>query len=187
MTKPPAPMNKRALLLGLLPLIAYTVIEEMYGLMAGLIAGVALGLGEIIYELWKYKKVSSLTLISNGLIFVLGGISVISSDGIWFKLQPAILEGIFSLGIWGFLLFGKNLFILLAEKQGATFPEPLKNKMKGLAFRVGLFFAAHAILATYAAFYWTTTEWALLKGVGLTVSFIAYLALEMLVLRMRLS
>ena len=83
---------------GLLPIIAFTVIEEKYGIIAGLIAGMIFGLGEIIYEYITVKKVSTITWIGNGLILGLGGISLISNEGVWFKLQPAILE-------FGFFIF----------------------------------------------------------------------------------
>lgn len=60
---------------GLLPVIAFTVIEEKYGPQAGLIAGLVFGVGEIIYELVRYKKVSQITWIGNGLLLGLGLIS----------------------------------------------------------------------------------------------------------------
>ncbi|MGE0632860.1 MAG: inner membrane-spanning protein YciB [Pseudobdellovibrionaceae bacterium] len=169
---------------GLLPVIAFTVIEEYYGITAGLIAGLAFGIGEVSYELWKFKKVSTITWIGNGLILVLGGISLISSEGIWFKLQPALLEAGFAVALWGSLFFKKNIFIFMAEKQGQSIPEFIQPKMKGLTFRVGIFFAIHSVLAVWAALYWSTTAWALLKGVGLMVSFILYLVVEMIFLRL---
>lgn len=163
---------------GLLPVIAFTVIEETHGVMAGLIAGMIFGVGEIGFELYKYRKIQKITLIGNGLLLGLGAISLISSEGIWFKLQPAIMEALFALVLWGSVLLKKSLLVYLAEQQGQAFPDILKSKMSGLTFRMGLFFALHAALATWAAFAWSTSNWALLKGVGLTVSFVVYLVIE---------
>lgn len=168
---------------GLLPVIAFTFIEEYYGIIPGLIAGMIFGLGEIIWELYRHKKVQKITWIGNGMLLVLGGVSLISSEGIWFKLQPALMEGAFALVLWGSLIMKKPLLVYLAEQQGQTFPEEIKSRMNGITFRVGVFFAIHAALATWAALYWSTTNWALLKGVGLTVSFILYLVIEALLLR----
>lgn len=168
---------------GLLPVIAFTLIEEYYGTIAGLIAGMVFGVGEITWELYKHKKVQKITWIGNGLLLVLGGISLISSEGVWFKLQPALMEGLFALFCWGSLLFGKPLIVYLAEQQGQQFPEFLKSRMTGVTFRTGVFFAIHTALAVWAALDWSTTNWALLKGVGLTVSFILYLAFEGFMLR----
>ena len=171
---------------GLLPVIAFTLIEEYYGTLAGLIAGMVFGFGEIIYELVKYKKVQKMTWFGNGLLITLGTVSLISSEGLWFKLQPALMEGLFALILWGSILMKKPLLIFLAEQQGQSFPDSVKPKMSGVTFRVGLFFAVHAGLAVWAALDWSTTAWALLKGIGLTVSFIIYLILEALILRRHL-
>lgn len=168
---------------GLLPVIAFTFIEEYYGVIPGLIAGMVFGVGEIIWELYRYKKVQKLTWIGNGLLLGLGGVSLISSEGIWFKLQPAIMEGIFALVMWGSLVVGKPLLVYLAEQQGQVFPDVIKERMKGITLRCGFFFAIHTGLAVWAALHWSTTNWALLKGVGLTVSFILYLVFEVFLLR----
>lgn len=168
---------------GLLPVIAFTLIEEYYGTVAGLIAGLIFGAGEITYELFKYKKVQKMTWIGNGLLFVLGGVSLISSEGYWFKLQPAIMEGVFTLILWGSVIMGRPLLSYLAEQQGQVFPELIKVRLKWITVRTGFFFAIHTGLAIWAAFFWSSTAWALLKGLGLTVSFIVYLLLEVLILR----
>lgn len=168
---------------GLLPVIAFTLIEEYYGVIPGLIAGMIFGFGEICWELYKHKKVQTLTWIGNGLLLALGGISLISAEGIWFKLQPALMEGLFALFMWGSLIVKKPLLVYLAEKQGHEFPPIIKERMKGITFRSGCFFAIHTGLAIWAALHWSTTNWALLKGVGVTVSFVIYLGLEVLLLR----
>lgn len=168
---------------GLLPVIAFTVIEEKYGVIAGLIAGMVFGFGEILFELIRHRKVATMTWIGNGLLLVLGGISLISSEGLWFKLQPAIMEGAFAIAMWGSYLIKKPLLVFLAEKQGQQLPEPIKKKLGGVTLRTGFFFAIHTGLAIWAALEWTTTNWALLKGIGLTVSFIVYLGAEVFYLR----
>lgn len=172
---------------GLLPVIAFTLIEEKYGTIAGLIAGMVFGAGEIIYELVKYKKVSTITWIGNGMLLGLGAISLVSSEGIWFKLQPAILEFGFFIFLLGSWIFKKPFMQLMIEKQNPTAPEFLKQRMSGMTLRLSFFFLAHAVLATWAAFKWTSEEWALLKGVGLTVSMIIYMFIEVFWARLVLA
>lgn len=172
---------------GLLPVIAFTVIEEYYGIIAGLIAGMIFGAGEITYELIKYRKVQKITWIGNGLLLTLGGVSLISSEGLWFKLQPALMEAALVIAMWGSLLIKKPLLVVLAEQKGQSFPPQVRERMKGMTFRVGLFFLVHTILAVWSALHWSTTAWALLKGVGLTVSFIIYLVGEALYMRRQIQ
>ena len=168
---------------GLLPVIAFTVIEEKYGPHYGLIAGLVFGGGEIIYELIRYKKVSTTTWIGNGLLLGLGGISLFFNDGIWFKMQPAIME----FGMFGFLLISwmmkKPFLKIMAEKQNPDMPEILKENLSGITLRLAFFFLIHAIIATHAALYWSTEAWALLKGIGLTVTMILYMVAEMFWIR----
>lgn len=188
-SKPPPTGKAQALAFlfgGLLPVIAFTVIEEKWGTVAGLVAGMVFGVGEIIYELIKHKKVSLITWIGNGLLLGLGGISLISEDGIWFKLQPALFEYGFFLFLIGSWLFKKPFLVLMIEKQNPTAPAFLKQRMNGMTFRLSLFFLVHGLLATWAAFSWSTENWALLKGIGLTVSMIVYMALEVVVARLQL-
>ncbi len=172
---------------GLLPVIAYTVIEEKYGPKYGLIAGLVLGGGEIIYELVRHKKVSTTTWIGNGLLLGLGSISLFFNDGIWFKLQPAMME----FGMFGFLLgswaLKKPFLQIMAEKQNPHMPPLLKNNLSGITLRLSFFFLAHAIIATYAAFYWSTEAWAYLKGIGLFVSMIVYMIAEMFFIRLYIN
>jgi intracellular septation protein len=172
---------------GLLPVIAFTVIEEKYGIIAGLIAGMVFSVGEIIYEYISYKKVSTMTWVGTGLILGLGAVSLISSEGIWFKLQPAILE----LGFFIFLLASwimkKPFLVLMIEKQNPHAPEFIKTQMSGMTLRLSFFMLAHSLIATWAAFYWSTESWALLKGVGLTVSMIIYMLGEIIWARYKMA
>lgn len=169
---------------GLLPVIAFTVIEEKYGIIAGLVAGMVFGLGEIIYEWVRYKKVNLLTWIGNGLLLLLGGVSLISEDGIWFKLQPALFEYGFFFFLIGSWILKKPFLLLMLVKQNPTAPDLVKKMMSGFTLRLSFFFLAHALLATWAALKWSTESWALLKGVGLTVSMILYMVVEVVFARL---
>ena len=170
---------------GLLPVIAFTVIEERYGTVAGIIAGMVFGLGEVIWELISQKSVSVITWAGNGLILVLGAVSLIAKEGIWFKLQPAVMELIMAVVLCGSVIFNKPLLVALAEKQRQNIHPAMKPFMKALTFRIGCFFAAHAVLATWAAFKWSTEAWAILKGVGFTLSMVLYMVVEGYYLRTR--
>lgn len=172
---------------GLLPVIVFTIIEEKYGVMAGLTAGLIFGTAEIAYELIRYKKVNALTWVGNGLLIILGLLSLIAQDGLWFKLQPALFEAGFFVFLFGSWVLKRPFLVLIIEKQNPTAPEFLKHSMSAMTLRFSLFMLFHAGLATWAALYWSTRHWALLKGLGLTLSLILYLALEVLWLRSKLK
>lgn len=168
---------------GILPIVAFTLIEDHYGTMAGLIAGMVFGFGEILFELIKYRKVSGLTWFGNGMLLSMGAISLWTNEGIWFKLQPAIMEGAFALALWGSWLIKKPLLKWMMEQQKQEIPEAIKSRFSGMTFRLGIFFAIHTGLAVWAAYDWSSTNWALLKGVGLTASMFVYMFFEALAIR----
>jgi intracellular septation protein len=176
---------------GLLPLIAYSLVEEYYGVKWGLVTGMILGIGEIIFEKTRNGKVETITWIGNGLILGMGTISLFTGEGIWFRLQPAIIELGMAIFLMASVAMGKSLLVMMAEKQkmferftpeGRQFFESAFN---GLTLRIGFFFLLHAALATWAAFYWSTRAWALLKGVGFTASVVVYVGIEIILLRRR--
>lgn len=172
---------------GLLPIIAFTVIEEKYGPLYGLIAAMVFGIGELIFEKVKYKKISGITWMGNGLVIGLGIVSIFTQEGLWFKLQPAILELLFTGMLWVTQWMGKPMLVELSKKQNPELPEYFLEFLKGINFRFGIFFLIQAALATWAAFKWSTQAWAVLKGLGVTLSLVLYMIIEILAFRYRLK
>ena len=182
--------NVRSLILGgLLPIVAYTFVEEYFGIFWGLVAGMVLAVGEIVWEKKTQNKVDPITWAGSGFILVLGSVSLFTQEGIWFRLQPAILEGVFAIALWTSVALGKPFLTMMARKQNLLdrFPKAIApfvmQRFSGMTLRIGAFFAVHSALATWAALHWSTRSWALLKGVGVTVSMVIYMVIETLVMR----
>ena len=184
----------RALFLGgLLPVIAFSVIEDRYGVVWGLVAGMVSGVGEILWEWRAQGRVEAITWGGNGMILVLGAVSLFTQQGVWFKMQPAILDVVMAMVLWGSELAGKSLLLVMAKKQaGGNWNVPAERErilvgiFRGFGLRMGLFFAIHGVLAGWAAVHWSTAAWAALKGIGFTVSMILYVVIESMVMRRRL-
>jgi intracellular septation protein len=178
---------------GILPVIAFTVIEEKYGTVWGLVAGMVFGLGEILYSWRTQGRVDPMTWGGNGLLLVLGGVSLVTQEGIWFKLQPSLIEGAMALALWISVLMGKPILVSALKKQLIVQGNPaeilpvVSRALAGMTIRVGVFFALHAGLAAWAALHWSTAAWAALKGIGFTISMVVYMVAESLLLRYRIA
>src|SRR4051812_45419497 len=105
---------KSLLLGGILPVIIFTLIEEYYGTLWGLVAGMVFGFGEILWEWKTQKRVDTFTWFGNGILIVLGAVSLVTQEGIWFKLQPAVLEFLLTSVLWGSLILNRPLFLMMA-------------------------------------------------------------------------
>ena len=177
---------------GILPVVAFALVEEWFGTSIGLVMGMLCGIGEIIVEKIKDGGVSSVTWIGNALLLLLGGLSLFTSQGIWFKLQPTILETISAVIFIGSVILCRPFLSLFAEKQNLlTSLSPkmtpiIQKYFRGMTLRLGVFFLLHAIISSFAAFYWSTKIWALLKGIGFSVSLLAYLVIEGICLRQKI-
>jgi intracellular septation protein len=177
------PSAKMLLLGGLLPVIAFTVVEEIYGTKGGLVAGILFGAGEMIYEYVNQGKVQKITIGANLLVVILGALSLIEEDGVWFKMQPAIMLVIFALFMLGSSLMKKPFLVAMARKQNPTLPEPVAKLLAGMNFRLSFVFLGLAALSVYAALHWSTAAWATLKGVGTPILLVVYMVIEVVVVR----
>lgn len=172
------------LLGGALPIAAFAIVEQLYGTMGGVIAGLVFGGGEMGWELWRLGRVQGITLLSNSLVLVLGLLSLWEDNGVFFKMQPAIFLLVFAAVFLGSAVLGKHFMVEAAKKQNPGLPPDLLERFRGVTVRVGFLFVALAALSAWSALHWTTAAWAALKGIGLPIMLGAYLVLEVLVIRL---
>jgi intracellular septation protein len=171
------------LLGGLLPVVAYALVDSFCGTKVGLIAGMAAGVGEIAWEKWRLGKVQGVTWLSNFLVLALGALSLYEDSGVFFKLQPAIFMLLFSGLCIGSSVLKRPFLVELARKQNPDLPPAAWPKLAAMNFRLGFLFLGLTLVSVHAAYYWSTAAWAILKGVGLPLLLGVYVALEILVAR----
>jgi intracellular septation protein len=178
-----APGIKAIFLGGILPVAAFALVENFYGTMGGLIAGIAFGVGELTYEYVRFRKVQWITIIGNLLVIALGGLSLFEDNPVFFKLQPAILIFVFAALLIGSSLIGKPFLVEVSRKQMPNAPEVVRKNLSGMNFRLGFCMLGIGVLSVYAAYYWSTAAWAMLKGIGVPIILVLYMAVEILVIR----
>ncbi|OQW46769.1 MAG: hypothetical protein A4S09_02340 [Proteobacteria bacterium SG_bin7] len=183
MNQPTKSTKSRTLLLlfgGILPVVAFAIVEEYYGVIWGTVAGMMFGIGELLYEKIRFKKISGVTWFSNILVLALGGLSLYSAEGIWFKLQPAIFLFCFAAILISSSIIKKPLLVALAQKQNPNIPAPALEVMGTMNLRLGFVFYFLSTLSTWAAIGWSTEAWAFLKSVGVFIILSIYMGGEII-------
>lgn len=163
-------MNKaellKKLLPGFVPLFVFIAIDEIWGTRAGLVAALVIGIGETGWIWLKEKRFDRFVLLDTGLLVVLGSVSIVLNNDIFFKLKPGLVELILcvvlavsafsKLNIVGLMTQRYMKDLQLSDQQMAQFRKTLQ-----LMFVV---FLIHTLLVFYATFYMSDAAWAFISG-----------------------
>jgi intracellular septation protein len=171
--------KKPYFLLSFLPALAYWYLETYYSLEIALIGGIILSVIEMILEKKITGHVHLISKLNLILILILGMMSLIAKEGIFFKLQPTF-TGLF---LSSFLIFKKikNQSLLLEMmremNQQPLFPDDFFKKME---WHLCLFLLSFALFMTWISLFKTTAVWLFWKTGGFYMAFGGFLVVEML-------
>jgi len=156
----------KKLLPGFIPLFVFIAIDEIWGTRAGLIAALAIGVAEMVWIWIREKRFDKFVLFDTALLVVLGSVSLLLDNDIFFKLKPGLIELILcavlavssfsKLNIVGLMTQRYMKDMELNGQQMAQFRKTLQ-----LMFFV---FLIHTLLVFYAAFYMSDGAWAFISG-----------------------
>ena len=169
-----SPSYLRSMLLGFLPLLLFVAADEFLSAhypedvatRYALILAMVLGIGEALFVYIREKRLDKMIVSDTLLILVMGGISLLSGDEIFFKLKPAIVQllSVVLLGVLAFLkpqaLAAMSQRFLKGQSLSEVQLRAMQNSAKALT---GLLFL-HALLIVYAALYWSKSTWAFISG-----------------------
>lgn len=89
-------MNKaellKKLLPGFIPLFVFIAADEIWGTKTGLIVAIGVGLLELGWVGFKEKRFDKFILFDTVLLVILGVISIVLDNDIFFKLKPGLIE-----------------------------------------------------------------------------------------------
>lgn len=175
--------QKQFFLISFIPAIAYWYLEEHYNLKIALMGGMILALAEISLEKILTKHVHTISKFNFFLIFVLGTIAFIGSEGIWFKLQPfftGILMG-------GYLLFklsrGESLMLDSLKAMNGKIPNEVEFKI--LEKHLSFFLIIYGFFMAYIAIYQTTSTWTFYKTIGFYIASILFFIFQFIRVKLK--
>lgn len=174
-------------LLSFIPAVAYWLLETYTSLEVALIGGIALGLVEMILEKKFTGHVHTLSKLNISLVVVLGIISLIAKEGMWFKLQPTMT----GIAVAGFFLWKKYkneslIFQMLRDMKtpkNKMLPEEVYGMME---WHLCLFLIAFAAWMAYVALNMPTGTWLFWKTGGFYIAFIPFMVVEMFFIRRKI-
>jgi isopentenyldiphosphate isomerase/intracellular septation protein A len=156
----------KKLLPGFIPLFVFIAIDEIWGTRAGLIAALVIGIGEMGWIWLQEKRFDKFVLLDTALLVILGTVSLLLNNDIFFKLKPGLIElilcavlAVSAFSKWNILGMMTQRYmkdIELTEAQMAQFQKTMR-----LMFFV---FLAHTLLVFYSTFYLSNEAWAFISG-----------------------
>ena len=163
-------MNKNDILknfaLGFIPLFVFIIADELFGTETGLIVAVAVGVVQLVYYIIRYRRLEKFIFFDTGLIILLGSISILLHDEIFFKLKPGLIELIL-VALVGVHAFSSKPVLLLMGKRYLgdmkILPEQ-EEMMRRLSKVLFFIFLIHTILIVYSAYFWSKEVWAFISG-----------------------
>lgn len=156
----------KKMLPGLIPLVIFILADEIWGTMVGLYVALGFGIAEFLFYYIKDKIVDRFILLDTLLLVVLGAISIIFENDVFFKIKPALIEAIL-LAVIGFSLWGpKNIMMAMSERyMGEIQMNPMQEKSMRYNM-LGIFWitVVHIILVLISAFYMSKEAWLFISG-----------------------
>ena len=163
---------------GFAPILAYIVVESLFGETAGLVAGVALGLGEFLVILAREKRVDAFSLADTVLLVAMGAVSWALSDPVYFRLKPAVSGAVLALMMILGTLGPHRLFMPYLERKAGLgeLPREAVSRMTAMVAGFAFLTLAHSLLTAVAALRWSKDAWNFVAGALFWILSLAYVA-----------
>jgi len=170
--------QKPYFLLSFLPALAYWYLETYYTLEVALIGGILLGVIEMLLEKKFTGHVHTLSKLNIALVVILGVISLIAKEGVFFKLQPTFT----GLALASYLVFKKikkqSLMVEMLNdmKQKPPLPDEIYKIME---WHMCVFLIGFAGFMAFVALKESTATWLFWKTGGFYIAFGGFMIVEM--------
>jgi isopentenyldiphosphate isomerase/intracellular septation protein A len=156
----------KKMLPGLVPLLIFILADELWGTRIGLLVALGSGIAEFLFYLIRDKVADRFILLDTLLLVVLGAVSIIFDNDVFFRVKPAFIEAIL-LAIIAFSLWGPaNIMMKMSERYTGIIRLD-KTQEKTLRYNMLAIFwitALHILLVIYSAFRMSKEAWFFISG-----------------------
>ncbi|MCX6558702.1 MAG: NUDIX domain-containing protein [Candidatus Aminicenantes bacterium] len=151
---------------GFLPLVIFIAADALWGTKVGLAVAVVSGFIELAVSYARERTWDRFILVDTLLIILLGGISLLLNNDIFFKLKPALVELVFCLLLGISIYSPLNIVLAMSRRylkgmeMGGEQVRAMARGMKALL----VIMLGHTILIVYAAFALPLRVWGFISG-----------------------
>lgn len=177
----------KKLLPGLLPILVFILVDELWSTQAGLVVALVFGLVQLTFVYFREKRLDRFILFDTLLLLLLGGISLLLHNEIFFKLKPFLINLILC-ALLGFSVFGKKNLILLYSQRYIGNIQMNEEGMLMLNKQIKLFFwvmLVYSALILYSAFFMSKEAWAFISGAFLYIIFGVYFIWQVVSIKLK--
>jgi intracellular septation protein A len=159
----------RLLAVQLLPLIVFIVVDSVVtDVRISIGAAMVFAAGQLAVAYAKTRRIDWFVVLDAGLVAVLGGVAIASQNELFFKVKPAIVEGLTVLFMLALVLAPDRFLVGYFGRMmpgRALQPEAL-GRMKTLLGWMCAWIALHIGAVLYTAFFSSRRAWAFVSGPG---------------------
>ena len=171
----------KKLLPGFIPLFVFIVADEIWGTKIGLFVAVGVGVAEMLWVGIKEKRFDKFILFDTLLLVVLGAVSILLDNDIFFKLKPGLIELILVAVLAVSAFSSVNIIGLMGQRylKDTQFNEAQMQQMRKSLKSLFYIFTGHTLLVFYATFFMSKEAWAFISGGLFYILFGVYFLIEL--------
>ena len=156
----------KSLASGFLPLLVYIGAELIFGETIGLLAGLGMGILEFSVSLVREKKADLFIAADTFLLAVMGLLSLVLRNQLFFRLKPAVIEGIMTIAVVVLLVLPQETLknYMGHQVKGLILDESALPALRRSLFIMVIVFAVHVALTLWAAYAASMALWGFVSG-----------------------
>lgn len=172
----------KKLLPGFIPLFVFIAADEIWGTKTGLFVAVGVGVLEMVWVGYREKRFDKFILFDTLLLVILGGVSILLNNDIFFKLKPGFIE-IILVAVLAVSAFSNiNIVGMMSKRylKDVEFNDAQVAQMRKSLAILFYLFSVHTVLVFYATFFMSKEAWAFISGGLFYIIFGAYFLVELI-------
>jgi len=142
------------------PIVLFFIAYKFYDIYVATGVVIVATILQVAISWYKTRKVSTMQLITLGLILVMGGATIILQNEQFIKWKLSIIEWLFGVVFLGSQFVGKKTVIERMLSANLTLPDAVWRRLNTLW---AIFFLSIGFINVYVMYHYSTDDWVMFK------------------------